>query len=362
MADLLLRRAPPSPEDGPEATFDHVGTTTASAASGQVREEEAEYEDIFNMISSGWPGSKHPLHSSPPKASDDSAGNDSKRLRMSHVVLPQPAAQTAPCVTPHIPEQGAGQVRQQATTVSESVPTNTGVLAQRDTDDGDSDAERLPQAITTAFLVLGLPFSSTARDVERRSRQLARSAHPDKVAAWLRPQAAREFRELQEAKVRVLRWIRRKESAEEDNHNSHPFEASSEEEGELVHENKERVFGEGGDNVDGADTSDSDENPENVKACGVAPDGRPLLASPDSEKSGSSSGDEREEGIQAAVRHAGCVRVHDELPDQVRVLEGYLSARPALCQECFQVKVRKGESTCKQCQKQLRQLWQSLHR
>jgi len=353
--------APPSPEDGTKADVHHGGTATAhpvwepSPASGQVHEDEADYADIFNMMSTGWPCSKRPLHSSAPKTGDDAAGSDSKRLRASPEVLPQPAAQDAP-------QQAADQVSQPTTPATEVASTNTGVLAQRDTDDVDSDTERLPQSITTAFLVLGLPFMSTAHDVERRCRQLARSAHPDKVPAWLRPQAAREFRELQEAKVTVLRWIRRRNSAAEDNDNSHPFEASSEEEGALVHENTEGVFGEGGDNVDSVGTSDSDECAENVKACGVAADGRPLLASPSSEKSGNSSGGENEQGIQAAVRHAGCVRVHDDVPEQVRVLEGYLSARPALCQECFQVKVQKGESTCKQCQRQLRQLWQSLHR
>jgi len=366
--DLLLQRAPPSPEDGPAADAHHAGTTTArpvwepSPASGQVREDEADYEDIFNMMSTSWPCSKRPLHSSEPKAGEDCEGSDCKRLRVNAKLLSQPAAQSKPFVPQHVPEQAADQVSQQATPLTEAASTNTGVLAQRDTDDVDSDVEKLPQAITTAFLVLGLPFSSSAHDVERRSRQLARSAHPDKVPAWLRPQAAREFRDLQEAKVRVLRWIRRRDSAEEDNDDSHPFEASSEEEGALVHDNKERVFGEGGDDVDSVGNSDSDECAENVKACGVAADGRPLLASPSSEKSGSSSGGEHEQGIQAAVRHAGCVRVHDDVPEQVRVLEGYLSATSALCQECFEVKVRKGEATCKQCQRQLRQLWQSLHR
>merc|ERR1719193_1710465 len=99
--------------------------------------------------------------------------------------------------------------------------------------------------------MLGLPLNADARDVERKSRILARSAHPDKVAPHLQQLRARaewQFRALQEAKATALAWLKTRP----DSTLRPGFDASSDEADESG--------------------SDNGEHLNEMKACGLDPE------------------------------------------------------------------------------------------
>lgn len=69
-----------------------------------------------------------------------------------------------------------------------------------------------PEKVALAYALLQLPLNSSAPDIVRQWRRLARRAHPDKVSPdpdffEEKELAVKHFQELQEAKETVLRWL-----------------------------------------------------------------------------------------------------------------------------------------------------------
>jgi len=233
---------------------------------------------------------------------------------------------------------------------------------------GPSRSEPPPEKVIKAYDMLGLPLSASAGEIERRSRRLARNAHPDKVSPDFPEQrlaAEARFQELQDAKTVALGWAQFDPALDEDDENS-------EEEAE--------------DSV----SEEHDERRQELKACGLDPDAvdwcdeggfqrfdaidQQVGASNDDE---GSDDDKRlpvdvvepskgQGDLQAKDVSMSMINVQDNVLQQVRALNSHIQANRAdedkICMECFQRKAEKDSEVCDRCRKYLRRLERELER
>eukprot|EP00930_Biecheleria_cincta_P063397 TRINITY_DN48925_c0_g1_i1.p1 TRINITY_DN48925_c0_g1~~TRINITY_DN48925_c0_g1_i1.p1 ORF type:complete len:416 (-),score=98.64 TRINITY_DN48925_c0_g1_i1:49-1209(-) len=226
------------------------------------------------------------------------------------------------------------------------------------------DAAPLPEAVASAYAVLDLPLTATAAEVKRRSRYLARTRHPDKVPLEERAQAARLFRQLQDAKDTVLAWLLDRDAAEKQSDESDAFDSDREcwDEAEKPHD---VVFGEAGDIMAEleSDGSGSDMERQDEKAIGLL---RCRGDSPVTDADSDASEDpQAEAGLVLAGRHG--IRTEDSAMVQASSLSHFLAAAPnsgrrQMCGECFVRPVVNEEKLCKLCKKELEELERRLRR
>jgi len=364
-AQLLLSRLEPSPS-GDEAALPVLAARGAAQAGGECREgraeerEEADYEDVFEMMMNHWPGGPDGPKKveaasldgkTPPSGQGDDA--DGQEGQGSGAVFLNPKRPRL-----HPPEQALAQ----------DLPAASQALAFRERGPEEpEEEERPPEKIVEAYARLDVPFTATVRDVERRIRHLSRHAHPDKVPSWLRPQASTDFRELQDAKAVVLTWMRERRAPEDSD--SPVCDATSDEEGGMLDPNHQGTFGEE-EKAEGYESPDS-ERLDEMKACGARePNGErcdhDLLH-------GDSSADEQDlsgcldcedgPGFGIALAGGAFIRSDDGALDQAMSLSRFRAGgapRKRACSECYEREVEKGADVCRQCQVEMKRLWRRL--
>lgn len=378
-AAQLLSRPPLSPatDDGSLAAGEAAEPGVPNAPGGVTVHEEKQYEDLFDMMMRHWPSEQEPVDSSggvsaqpsaltgadggPPEGLHpqseqrcDTSGGGQGPFRFLNPKRPRLAA-AAPA--PASPPLGAA---------------GPDALARRGCqglgpEGEEAEAERPPDRIVAAYARLDLPLTATARDVERKSRRLARHAHPDKVPAWMRPQAAQDFRELQEAKAVVLAWLRDRVAPEDSD--SPVGDATSDEEGGLLDPNTECVFGEEDIHDANLTSSESDERFVELEACGI-PRLEPFAEPPaqrgeDSDDKNEHSGGDDAADARVALAGSAAIRAEDSVLDQATALSRYNasgSQRRRACSECLERAAPRGADVCRQCHIEMRRLWRKLSR
>lgn len=231
-------------------------------------------------------------------------------------------------------------------------------------------AEAPPERVALAYARLELPLNASGADIERQGRQLARRAHPDKVAPdfpELRRKAEDQFRELQEAKAVALAWLRGRVSGKD-------FEVGS--------LDSESDLGEDSD----VSSDDRDERMD-LKACGL-PSRHGEWEEPESprrggESDGGGSGEDSDaeraagraagpSGLRVADTTRGAIPTSDNVVEQAAALSGHLEAaragaagrRKPTCSECFEREAipDDADGVCRSCRRDLDRLWRSLGR
>jgi len=352
--------------DAGEVEAAAAGAKASSDAETDVADDADLYEDLFEMMKSNWPGNQgkpkgggkeevagRSKGADPPSGSGD--GNSGQQAGQGPgAVFLNPKRSRLPA-TQRLPPQDP--------------LVGPHALARRAQGEGEAKEELPPEKVVAAYARLDLPLTATTRDVERKSRRLSRHAHPDKVPSWLRPQAARDFRVLQEAKAAVLAWMRNRTAPEDSD--SPVGDATSDEEGGLLDPNAECVFGE--EEKDVGYESPASEGLDEMKVCGARdPDGERIDPS---ELHGDSSAEEEEEagpgderggsGFGIALAGGAFIRTEDGALDQAMALSRYEAGgapRQRACGECLDRPAEEGSDVCRQCRLEMGRLWKRLRR
>lgn len=316
---------------------------------GPSLEEEALYEDMFQAMFASTPSS------TPSAPSRTPLGN---RTSARGAVAGGELGGTSPSLKRQAPEPAASHSKQPRLLVEEALVLGTTAGSKE-----AGNAAPLPEAVASAYAVLDLPLTATAAEVKRRSRYLARTRHPDKVPLEERAQAAKLFRELQEAKDVVLAWlIDRANAVDNPSDDSDAFDSGQEcwDEPDKPHE---VVFGEAGDVMAEleSDGSGSDNERQDEKAIGLLKcRGDSPVTEPDSD---ASDDPQAEAGLVLAGHHG--IRTEDSAMVQASSLSHFLASAPGsgrkqMCPECFVRPVQAEKQLCKPCEEELRELERRL--
>lgn len=329
-----------------EETFDEEALRQLEAAltapeaplPGPNQEEEAVFEDMFQTMFASTPPTPSASFRTPALGSmAASASADSGKEQ----------GGASASVKRQAPEPETSDSKQPRLLAEEALVLGTTAHSKE-----AGGAGPLPEAVASAYAVLDLPLTATAAEVKRRSRYLARKSHPDKVPLEERAQAAKLFRQLQEAKGLVLAWLTdRTNAAENQSDDSDAFDSDREcwDEDERPYE---VVFGEAGDVMAEleSDGSGSENERQDEKAIGIF---KGFGDSPVSEQDSDASEDpQAEAGLVLAGRHL--IRTEDSTMVQASTLSHFLSAAPncgrrEMCSECFARPVQTGQKLCKPC-------------
>ncbi|CAE7560125.1 NAA25 [Symbiodinium pilosum] len=189
----------------------------------------------------------------------------------------------------------------------------------RSSDFDSYDGPPPPDEVAEAYALLNLPLSALRDDVQRRSRALARERHPDKAPPDQRVRATRLFRQLQDAKAKILSWLRQRSVPQLEESDDSPCLDSADEGEEDFCRPPEVVFGEAGDVLADfeQDGSGSELEKEDQKAACVY---RGRGDSPDTFSSSEESGEEKAE-TALALRSRGIIRTEDSALVQATACE-----------------------------------------